>query len=107
MAEGLTILIVGSGAREHTISHAYEKSDKVKKIIVAPGNDFIEYKRQKEVIIDKNCNVKQPHSFLDLAKKYKPDLIDVAQDDAIASGTVDLLREHGFLVFGPTQQASI
>jgi len=106
MHEGLTILIVGSGAREHAISYAYEKSDKVKKIIIAPGNDFIAYQRKKEVIIDKDCNVKQPHSFLDLARKYKPDLIDVAQDDAIAAGTVDLLRKHGFLVFGPTQQAA-
>lgn len=49
--ENLTVLILGSGAREHTISSAYEKSPQVKRIIVAPGNDFISYNRKKEVII--------------------------------------------------------
>ena len=44
MAAKLTVLIVGSGAREHTISWAYEASRKVGKIVVAPGNDFIGYK---------------------------------------------------------------
>ena len=50
--EDLTILLIGSGAREHTISCAYEKSPNVKRIIIAPGNDFIGYKRQKEVVMD-------------------------------------------------------
>jgi len=106
MEENLTVLVIGSGAREHTISKAYEKSPQVRKIIVAPGNDFIGYKSQKEVIIDKSCGLKNPQSILEIAKKYKPDLVDVAQDDALAGGTVDLLKEKGFRVFGPTKQAS-
>ncbi|MEK6842267.1 MAG: hypothetical protein AABX84_00470, partial [Nanoarchaeota archaeon] len=100
--KGLTVLIVGSGAREHVISEAYEKSPQVEKCIIAPGNDFIAWKREKEVIIDGNCSLKDPSSILILAKKYKPDLIDVAQDDALASGTVDLLQKYGFITFGPT-----
>lgn len=99
-------MIVGGGAREHAISCAYEKSPRVNKIIVAPGNDFIAYKRKKEVILDKDCSLKEPYSFLKLAQKYKPDLVDVAQDDALASGTVDLLQENGFLVFGPAKQTA-
>lgn len=102
----LTVLIVGSGAREHTISKAYENSKKVNKIIVAPGNDFISYKRKKEIIINKNCSLTNPDSILEIAKKYKPDLVDVAQDDALAKGTVDLLTENGFQVFGPTKKAA-
>ena len=39
--EDLTVMIVGSGAREHAISDAFEKSPQIKKLIVAPGNDFI------------------------------------------------------------------
>ena len=106
MAQHLSVMIIGSGAREHAISQAYEKSPQVDRIIVVPGNDFIEYKRQKEVLIDKNCSLKDPFSILGIAKKYRPDLIDVAQDDALASGTVDLLQENGFQVFGPTKQAA-
>jgi phosphoribosylamine--glycine ligase len=106
MARNMTVLIIGGGAREHAISQAYEKSPQVKKIVVAPGNDFIAYKRQKEVAIDKSCNLKNPDSILEIANKHKPDLIDVAQDDALAAGTVDLLQKHGFQVFGPTKKAA-
>jgi len=106
MVDNLSVLIVGSGAREHAISQAYEKSRHIDRIIVAPGNDFIAYNRKKEVIIDKNCNLKKPESFLEIAKKYEPDLIDVAQDDALAGGTVDMLQAKGFQVFGPTKAAA-
>ncbi len=106
MAENLIVLIIGAGAREHAISQAYEKSPQIKKIIVAPGNDFITYKREKEVVIDKNCSLKDPQSILNIAESYSPDLIDVAQDDALAAGTVDSLRKNRFLVFGPTKQAA-
>lgn len=106
MTQHLSIMIVGSGAREHTISNAYEKSPQVQKIIITPGNDFIGHRRQKEVIIDKECSLKNSESILRLAKKYQPDLIDVAQDDALAQGIVDLLEEHGFHTFGPTKSSS-
>jgi len=99
-------MVVGSGAREHVISKAYERSPQVNRIIVAPGNDFIGYRRQKEVVIDKECSLKDPNSILALAKKYKPNLVDVAQDDALAQGTVDLLEENGFPVFGPRKNAA-
>lgn len=101
-----SVLIIGGGAREHALSRAYEKSNQAERIIVAPGNDFIGFKREKEVVIDKGCSLKNPESLLGIAQKYKPDLIDVAQDDALAAGTVDLLQEMGFLVFGPTKNAA-
>lgn len=99
-----SVMIVGGGAREHAISKAYEKSRDVDKIIVAPGNDFIGFQREKEVIIEKSCSLRDPESILSIAVKYKPDLVDVAQDDALAAGTVDLLKENGFHAFGPTKQ---
>lgn len=101
MDDDISVMIVGSGAREHAISKAYEKSHLVDRIIVAPGNDFIGYNRVKDVIVNKNCSLKNPESILDIAKKYNPVLVDVTQDDALALGTVDLLEENGFLVFGP------
>lgn len=106
MIEHLTVLVVGSGAREHVLSCAYEKSSQVKKIIVAPGNDFIKYKRDKEVLTDKNCSLDDPQSILDVAKKYKANLVDVASDNALAAGAIDLLEKHNIIAFGPTQKAA-
>lgn len=104
--EDSSVLILGSGAREHAISCVYEKSPHIRKIIIAPGNDFIKYERKKEVFTDKNCSLRSPITLLEIARKYKPDLVDVAQDDALAAGTVDLLEREGFLVFGPGKDAA-
>ena len=101
-----TILIIDAGARGHAISCAYETSRNVGRIVVAPGNDFISSNRTKEVLVEKACAVHDPASILEVAKKYNPDIIDVAQDNALALGTTDLLRKNGFRVFGPTQLAS-
>ena len=102
----ITVMVVGSGAREHVISNAYENSSNVEKIIVSPGNDLIGFNRYKEVIIDKGSSLKDTQSILRVARRYKPDLIDVAQEDALATGTVDLLQDNGFTVFGPTRSAA-
>ncbi len=101
-----TVMIVGKGAREHALSLSYEKSKQVNRIIVCPGNGFIGNKREKEVIIDNGCSLTDPESILRIALKYKPDFIDVSQDDALRAGTVDILQQHRFRVFGPTQDAA-
>jgi len=106
MGRGLKVLIIGGGGREHAISAAYERSPQVEKIIVSPGNDFIAYERGVEVVTDSGANLKKRGSILDVADKYKPDIIDVAQDDALAVGSVDLLRKEGYNVFGPTRDAA-
>lgn len=102
----LTIMIVGAGAREHVLSAAYERSPQVKKIVVAPGNDFIAYNRHKEVVVEPGSSLTDAGSFLRVARKHKPDLVEVAQDDALAAGTVNVLQEAGFRVFGPTREAA-
>lgn len=102
----ITVLVIDGGARGHAISKAYERSKKVGRIIVAPGNDFIAFNRKKEVIVEKNCNLKDMESILAVAEKYEPELSDVAQDDALAGGAVDLLTENGFLTFGPSKKAA-
>ena len=104
--EDWTVMIIGSGAREHAISLAYEKSPKVKKIIVVPGNDFIAYGRNKQVIIKKDCLETDRDALLKIAEEYKPNIIDVAQDNALAEGLVDFFQEKGYKVFGPSKQAA-
>jgi len=104
--ESLTVLVVGKGAREHVLSEAYEKSSHVKKIIIAPGNAFMTHRRDKEVLIDDECSLNDPDSIVRVAQRYKPDMVDVAQDDALASGAVDLLTSYGFNAFGPSMRAA-
>lgn len=101
----MTILIIGSGGREHALAETYAKSKKVKKVLVAPGNDFME-STNKKVEIHPEISVMDFAAIIALAKKVSVDLIDVAQDNPIAGGLVDLLQNEGFLVFGPTKKAA-
>ncbi len=99
-------MIIGSGGREHALSTAYEKSSRIQKIIVTPGNDFMKWNRKKEIVIEKESKLNDAESLLRIAQKHRPDIIDVAQDDALAAGTVDLLQKNGFMAFGPTRNAA-
>ena len=97
------VMIVGGGAREHSMARAYATSDLVSEVLVTPGNQGM---TPEGIIINQTTSLSDSASFLRVAKEYKPDLIDVAQDDALAVGTVDLLTENGFRVFGPTKAAA-
>ncbi|MBI2043822.1 phosphoribosylamine--glycine ligase [Candidatus Pacearchaeota archaeon] len=103
--EDLTVMVVDGSARAHVISDAYERSPNVKRIIVTPGNDFIGWNRRKEVIVVP-ADLKKPETILEVARKYRPHLTDVCQDDALAAGTVDVLEASGFAAFGPTKAAA-
>lgn len=100
------VMIIGAGAREHTISEAYERSADVGEIVVAPGNDFVAHDREKSVTRDPNVSLQDVDSIVGAVLRHQPDLIDIAQDDAIASGAGDMLRSRGFDVFSPSQDAA-
>ncbi len=95
------VMIVGSGAREHSMARAYDL--KKHNVLVTPGNQGM---TPEGIMIDQTTSLSDSASFLRVAKKYNPELVDVAQDDALAAGTVDLLTENGFRVFGPTRAAA-
>lgn len=101
----MIILIIGSGGREHALADAYSKSKKVKKIFVTPGNDLMEFGNPKVKTFPKIKST-DFEKILEIAKKQKVDLIDVAQDDPISLGFVDKFTKLGFKCFGPTQKAS-
>jgi phosphoribosylamine--glycine ligase len=101
----MNILIVGSGAREHTLAAAYAKSKKVKKIIVAPGNSLMSENINK-VKIEPTVGVTDFDGIMRIVKKYKIDLVDPASDDPLAEGLVDKLQSLGIKAFGPTRAAA-
>lgn len=104
------VLVVGSGAREHSIALAHLRDEN--EVIVTPGNKGMMHFRingeHSPISIDQLSSLKDPASILAAAQRQKPDYIEVAQDDALAAGTVDLLEENGFRgkVMGPTRDAA-
>jgi len=97
----LKILVVGGGAREHTLVWKLAQSPKVKEIYVAPGN-------AGTAQIAHNLNIKPTdiESLAKLAQEKKIDLVVVGPEVPLADGIVDHFQEIGIPVFGPTKAAT-
>ena len=107
------VMIIDRGARGHALALAYLNNADVDSVIVSPGNGGIDKncldrdgKFSSSLCIDSSVSLKDPSSIIKSARIHKPDLIDIAQDDALASGVVDLLKKEGFRVFGPSRDAA-
>ena len=98
-----TILVIDGGGRGSTLVKKYLQSRSVKKVLAIPGNDLMLLDRSVEIFPETKTT--DSKKILDLCKNYKVDLIDVAQDDAVAAGVADVLIKNRFKVFGPTKAA--
>lgn len=101
----MNILITGSNGREHALAETYAKSNMVNKVIMTPGNGLTDYRNEK---IKNYLNVAMLNfdRIVEVCKKEKIDLVDVAQDDIIAAGYVDKFQKLGIKTFGPTKKAA-
>lgn len=99
----MKVLIIGSDGREHALATAYAKNERVKKVLVAPGNGLMDF-FSKKIFIFPYIRVTDFQSIADLAKKEAVDLIDVAADEQLSLGYVDKFRKLGIKTFGPTQK---
>lgn len=95
-----TVLLLGSGGREHALAWKLAQSDQVDRIIAVPGNPGM-----AEIGETRSADIENPDEMLELAKEVEPDLIVVGPEAPIAAGVSDALREAGHLVFGPSKEA--
>lgn len=99
-----TVLVVGSGAREHALAWKLSQSPQVGRVIVAPGNSGMgEWERWPVSLSDGKP------AFEHLAKRALAEevsLVVVGPDNPLAEGIVDILCRAGVLTFGPTSQAA-
>ena len=93
-----TVMLIGSGGREHAIAWKLSQSPLLEKTIVLPGSDGI------AALPKTSC--KTETDFLKAAQEIKPDLVIIGPEQPLAEGLTDLLEENGFTVFGPTQAAA-
>ena len=73
MDNGQKVLIIGNGSREHALSELYEASNHVSNIVVAPGNDFVSFKRDKLVRSTPHRMGDLGH-IIKLAHDFSPDI---------------------------------
>ena len=97
----MKILVVGSGAREHTLVWKLAQSPKVKELFTAPGN-------AGTAAIAQNIDIKaeDTEGLLKFARDNRIDLTVVGPEQPLAAGIVDVFTKNGMAIFGPTQKAA-
>ena len=97
----MKVLIVGSGAREHTIVAKCLESDSAHRVFCAPGNAGIA--RVARCVDIKADNIKGLAAF---AKDERVDLTIVGPELPLTLGIVDRFEEEGLLILGPSKEAA-
>src|SRR3989344_4494641 len=101
-----TILVIDGGGRGAVLVDKYCQSRHVTQVLAVPGNDLMKKLSQKPVNIFPKIKTTDILSIIRICQSEKVDLVDVAQDDAVAKGVVDALQNEGIRVFGPAKAAS-
>lgn len=92
---GDSVLVIGSGGREHALAQRLSESNAVQSVVVAPGNAGLQSPLERAV-----------GSALDVARRVRPDLVVVGPEAPLCEGVTDELSAAGYLVYGPNRSAA-
>lgn len=103
-----TVLVIGSGGREHALAWKLSRSPRVSRVILAPGNDGMEDWQRWSADFSKSTaeNRVEFERLAIQAVAEKVDLVVVGPDNPLADGIVDVFTEKGLACFGPTAGAA-
>ncbi|EAH8677911.1 phosphoribosylamine--glycine ligase [Campylobacter jejuni] len=96
----MKIMILGSGAREYSIALALRRVDKNLEFYFAPGNGATES-------LGTNLNLKDPVVLATYAKEKGFGLCIVGSESFLAEGVVDIFKQQGLAIFGPSKAAAM
>jgi len=96
------VMVVGGGAREHTLAWKLSQSKKVSELYIAPGN-------AGTAGIARNLDISPTNldALAKAAQEKKIDLMVIGPESPLAAGLVDKLQGLGIRAFGPTKEAAL
>jgi phosphoribosylamine--glycine ligase len=97
----MKILVIGSGGREHALAWKLAQSQRIQMVYVAPGNGGTALD-----IRLKNVPITDPAWLAQFALKEHIALTVVGPETPLAAGIVNIFREQGLKIFGPTKEAA-
>ncbi|MGB7479521.1 MAG: phosphoribosylamine--glycine ligase [Burkholderiaceae bacterium] len=97
----MKILVIGSGGREHALAWKIAQSERLQTVFVAPGNGGTALDPRMQ-----NVALTDPAALADFAQKEQVALTVVGPEAPLAAGIVNLFRERGLKIFGPTREAA-
>jgi phosphoribosylamine---glycine ligase len=96
-----SVLVVGSGGREHALAWKLSLSPRIDKLYVAPGNGGTH-----SIAVNVPINAANIDGLVSFAEKNKIGLTIVGPDNSLALGIVDEFQKRGLRIFGPTRAAA-
>ncbi len=100
-SEGLRVLIVGSGGREHAMAWKVAQSALLGKLYIAPGNPGTKLLGENVAI-----QVDDLSGLVTFCLAQKIDLVLIGPEAPLAAGLADALGKAGIKAFGPTAAAA-
>ena len=97
----MNILVIGNGAREHTLAWKLAQSPLAGKIYCAPGNAGIAAIAECVPI-----GVGEPEKLAEFAKTHDIGITVVGPEAPLCDGVTDAFRARGLKIFGPDKYAS-
>jgi phosphoribosylamine--glycine ligase len=97
----MKILVVGSGGREHALAWKLAQSERIQMVYVAPGNGGTALDARLQ-----NVDITDPTWLAQFAIKENIGLTVVGPEVPLAAGIVNIFRDHGLKIFGPTKEAA-
>jgi phosphoribosylamine--glycine ligase/phosphoribosylformylglycinamidine cyclo-ligase len=98
-SDGLTVLLLGSGGREHAIATGLIRSPNLRRLHIAPGNAGTQ---EHNVDLDINSNLQ----VVDYCVRHNIDLVVVGPEAPLVAGIADDLNLAGIPCFGPSAGAA-
>lgn len=98
----MKVLVLGSGAREHTVAWKFAQSNRITGLYTAPGNAGTDELGENLPDLDPM----DTEGVLDACRKKRIDLVFVGPEDPLANGVVDALTEAGIAAVGPGRAAA-
>ena len=95
------VLIIGGGAREHALAWKLARSPGLGQLYVAPGNGGTEAIAENVPIETTNID-----GLVKFARSGNIGLTVVGPDNTLALGVVDVFRDAGLRIYGPTRAAA-
>lgn len=98
---GLTVLVIGSGGREHALAWALRRSPSVSHVLVAPGNGGT-----ADIAENLPIPATDIPALVAAAREHHVDLTVVGPEEPLARGIADAFAAAGLTLFGPRAEAA-
>ncbi|BFI33818.1 phosphoribosylamine---glycine ligase [Marchantia polymorpha subsp. ruderalis] len=102
--EKVTVLVLGSGGREHSLCYGLRRSATCGVVFCAPGNAGIQLSGDAKCLPD--LDITNSLAVAEFCKENGVGLVVVGPEGPLVSGMVDDLKGEGIPTFGPSAEAA-